>query len=59
MATAVDDSADVRRVHWWSAIDGYEGWAGFDVHTTGHGHAISVSGWPVLMGLDGMKKAQK
>ena len=33
--------------------------AAFDVHTTGHGHALSVSGWPVLMGLEGMKKAQK
>jgi enoyl-CoA hydratase len=33
--------------------------AAFDVHTTGHGHALSVSGWPVLMGLDEMKKAQK
>jgi enoyl-CoA hydratase/carnithine racemase len=31
----------------------------FDIHTTGHGHALSVSGWPVLMGLEGMKKAQK
>jgi enoyl-CoA hydratase len=33
--------------------------AAFDVHTTGHGNAISVTGWPVMMGLDGMKKAQK
>jgi enoyl-CoA hydratase len=31
----------------------------FDVHTTGHGNAISVTGWPVMMGLDGMKKAGK
>lgn len=27
----------------------------FDVHQTGHGHAISESGWPVLVGLQGMK----
>jgi enoyl-CoA hydratase len=31
----------------------------FDIHTTGHGHAISVSGWPMLMDLEAMKKAQK
>lgn len=28
----------------------------FDVHTAGHGHAMSVSGWPVLVGLDGMRQ---
>ena len=33
--------------------------AAFDVHTTGHGHALSVSGWPVLMDLEAMKKAQR
>jgi len=33
--------------------------AAFDVHTTGHGHALSVTGWPVIMDLEGMKKAQK
>jgi enoyl-CoA hydratase/carnithine racemase len=27
----------------------------FDIHQTGHGHAMSESGWPVLMALDGMK----
>ena len=27
----------------------------FDVHQTGHGHAISEGGWPVLVGLQGMK----
>jgi enoyl-CoA hydratase len=27
----------------------------FDVHQTGHGHALSEGGWPVLVGLDGMK----
>lgn len=31
----------------------------FDVHTTGHGHAISVSGWPMLVDLEAMKKTQK
>jgi len=31
----------------------------FDIHTTGHGHALSVSGWPVLVDLEAMKKAQK
>ena len=28
----------------------------FDIHQTGHGHAISESGFPVLMLLDGMKQ---
>jgi enoyl-CoA hydratase/carnithine racemase len=28
----------------------------FDVHQTGHGHALSESGLPILMGLDDMKK---
>jgi enoyl-CoA hydratase/carnithine racemase len=27
----------------------------FDIHHTGHGNAISVSGYPMLMGLDEMK----
>ena len=27
----------------------------FDIHQLGHGHAMSETGWPVLMGLDGMK----
>ena len=27
----------------------------FDVHQTGHGHALSESGLPILMMLDGMK----
>ena len=26
---AVADGVPVQHVHWWSAIDGYEGWAGF------------------------------
>jgi enoyl-CoA hydratase/carnithine racemase len=33
--------------------------AAFDVHTTGHGNALSVSGMPMLMDLEGMKKAQR
>jgi enoyl-CoA hydratase/carnithine racemase len=28
----------------------------FDVHQTGHGHALSESGLPILMLLDDMKK---
>jgi enoyl-CoA hydratase len=27
----------------------------FDVHSTGHGNAISVAGAPILVGLDEMK----
>ena len=27
----------------------------FDVHQTGHGHALSESGLPILMRLDDMK----
>jgi enoyl-CoA hydratase len=27
----------------------------FDIHQTGHGNALSVSGMPILMLLDGMK----
>lgn len=33
VAEAVDDRVDVRHVHWWSAVDGYEGWRGFDLRT--------------------------
>jgi len=33
--------------------------AAFDIHTTGHGNALSISGQAVLMGLEGMKKAGK
>jgi enoyl-CoA hydratase/carnithine racemase len=31
----------------------------FDIHTTGHGHALSVSNWPMLVDLEAMKKTQK
>jgi enoyl-CoA hydratase/carnithine racemase len=27
----------------------------FDIHQTGHGNAMSVSGWPVLVTMDEMK----
>ena len=27
----------------------------FDIHQTGHGNAMSVSGWPVLVNMDEMK----
>ena len=29
----------------------------FDIHHTGHGNAISVSGYPILLGLDEMKES--
>jgi enoyl-CoA hydratase/carnithine racemase len=29
----------------------------FDIHSLGHGHAITETGFPVLVGLDGMKDA--
>ncbi|ADP81329.1 enoyl-CoA hydratase [Pseudofrankia inefficax] len=31
----------------------------FDIHQTGHGHALSESGYPVLAGLDEMKEVIK
>ncbi|GAA2120790.1 enoyl-CoA hydratase [Actinomadura napierensis] len=31
----------------------------FDIHETGHGNALSVDGYPVLMKLDGMKERLK
>jgi enoyl-CoA hydratase/carnithine racemase len=31
----------------------------FDIHQTGHGNALSVSGWPVLINLDQMKDTVK
>lgn len=31
----------------------------FDIHSTGHGHAMSVSGYPILVDLDQMKKSLK
>jgi beta-glucosidase len=32
-AAALAGGVDLRRIHWWSAVDGYEGWAGFDVRS--------------------------
>jgi hypothetical protein len=31
----------------------------FDIHQTGHGNALSVSGYPVLVNLEQMKQAGK
>ncbi len=31
----------------------------FDIHSTGHGHALSVNGYPILVDLDQMKQAAK
>jgi enoyl-CoA hydratase/carnithine racemase len=31
----------------------------FDIHQTGHGHAISEVGYPVIMRLEGMKEQIK
>ena len=31
----------------------------FDIHSTGHGNALSVSGYPVLAGLEQMKQSMK
>ena len=30
----------------------------FDIHQTGHGHALSVNGYPIMVDLDAMKAAQ-
>lgn len=31
----------------------------FDIHSTGHGNALSVSGYPILVDLDQMKTNMK
>ncbi len=31
----------------------------FDIHSTGHGHALSVNGYPILVDLDQMKQSMK
>jgi enoyl-CoA hydratase len=31
----------------------------FDIHSTGHGHALSVGGYPILVDLDQMKQSMK
>lgn len=46
---AVNQTLDVQG--FYAAIQ-----AVFDVHQTGHGHALSESGLPILMLLDGMKE---
>lgn len=33
LAAMVGEVDTVEQVHWWSAVDGYEGWAGFDLRT--------------------------
>ncbi|MBX6387391.1 MAG: enoyl-CoA hydratase [Frankia sp.] len=49
---AVNQTLDVQG--FYAAIQ-----AVFDIHQTGHGNALSVSGWPVLVNLDEMKTAIK
>jgi len=46
--TAVNQTLDVQG--FYAAIQTV-----FDVHQTGHGNALSVSGYPVLVNLDDMK----
>jgi enoyl-CoA hydratase/carnithine racemase len=45
---AVNQTLDVQGFH--SAVQ-----SAFDIHETGHGNALSVCGWPVLVNLDQMK----
>ncbi|MEB3049227.1 enoyl-CoA hydratase [Mycolicibacter sp. MYC123] len=45
---AVNQTLDVQGFH--SAIQ-----TAFDIHETGHGNALSVCGWPVLVDLEQMK----
>jgi hypothetical protein len=46
---AVNQTLDVQGFH--AAIQ-----SAFDIHQTGHGHAISEAGFPVLLRLEGMKR---
>lgn len=46
---AVNQSLDVQGYH--AALQSV-----FDIHSTGHGNALSVSGYPVLMQLDGLRE---
>ena len=46
---AVNQTLDVQG--FYAAIQ-----AVFDIHQTGHGHALSAAGFPVLIGLDEMKR---
>jgi enoyl-CoA hydratase len=45
---AVNQTLDVQG--YYAALQ-----AAFDIHHTGHGNAISISGYPILVGLDEMK----
>jgi enoyl-CoA hydratase/carnithine racemase len=47
---AVNQTQDVQG--FYAAIQ-----AVFDIHSTGHGHALSVSGYPILVDLEQMKQA--
>ncbi|WP_419918794.1 enoyl-CoA hydratase [Candidatus Poriferisocius sp.] len=49
---AVNQTLDVQG--YYSALQSV-----FDVHTVGHGNAISISGYPILMRLDEMKQNLK
>jgi enoyl-CoA hydratase/carnithine racemase len=49
---AVNQTQDVQGFH--SAIQ-----SAFDIHETGHGNALSVCGWPILVNLDEMKSQVK
>ena len=31
----------------------------FDIHTSGHGNALSLTGWPALVGLKQMKSSNR
>lgn len=46
---AVNQTLDVQGFH--AAVQ-----SAFDVHQTGHGHALSEAGFPVLLRLEGMKR---
>jgi enoyl-CoA hydratase len=49
---AVNQTMDVQG--FYAAVQ-----AVFDIHSTGHGHAMSVSGYPILVDLDQMKQSMK
>jgi len=49
---AVNQTVDVQG--FYTALQ-----AVFDIHQTGHGNALSVGGYPVLVNLDEMKRASK
>jgi enoyl-CoA hydratase/carnithine racemase len=49
---AVNQTQDIQG--FYAAIQ-----AVFDIHSTGHGHALSVSGYPILVDLEQMKQANR